>query len=80
MNEIKRTLLRKLVKHGYWGGRHTSLDNLPKGFPRHLHKEVKKTAKELVKEGLLLQKPTHYGTELSLNPKKNKEIKEQLKE
>lgn len=74
MNEIKRSLLRKLAKQEYWGGRYTSFDNLPKGFPKHLSKDVKKVAKELIKEGLLLRKPTGYGMEVSLNPKKHKEI------
>lgn len=74
MNEIKRSLLRKLAKREYWGGRHMSFDNLPKGFPKHLSKDVKKVAKELIKESILLRKPTSYGIEVSLNPKKHKEI------
>ncbi len=78
--DLKGILLRKLVKHGYWGSRHTSFDNLPKGFPTHLHKEVKKVAKELIKEGLLLKKPTHYGLEVSLNPKMLKKIRGCLEE
>jgi len=46
MNEIKRSLLRKLVKREYWDGRYTSFDNLPKGLPKHLSKDVKKVAKK----------------------------------
>ncbi len=76
MDDIRRSLLRKLVKHGYWGGRHTSFDNLPKGFPSHLQKDVKKVAKELIKEGILLKKLTSYGLEVSLNPRRNREIKD----
>ena len=76
MNEeiIKKTLLRKLVYMGKWGNSHTSFDNLPKGFPTHLRGDVKDIAKKLIKEKLLLSKPTSYGLEVSLNSRKKKEI------
>ena len=76
MNEeiIKKALLRKLVYMGKWGNSHTSFDNLPKGFPTHLRGDVKDIAKKLIKEKLLLSKPTSYGLEVSLNPKKKKEV------
>ena len=73
-DDIKTALLRKLAKHGWWGARHTSFDNLPKGFPKHLAKEVKEVAKELIKTGILVPKPTSYGLEVSLNPNKKQEI------
>jgi len=38
---------------------------------RGLAKEV---AEELIKEGLLLTKPTSYGLEVSLNPRRKDEI------
>ena len=57
-----------------WGNSHTSFDNLPKGFPTHLRGDVKDIAKKLIKEKLLLSKPTSYGLEVSLNPKKKKEV------
>ena len=75
--EIQKTLLRKLVYLGKWGGAHTSFDNLPKGFPKHVRGYVKNIAKELIKKKLLLlSKPTNYGLEVSLNPKKKQEIEE----
>lgn len=74
--EIQKSLLRKLVYLGKWGGSHTSFDNLPKGFPPHLRGEVKDVAKELIKKEFLLSKPTSYGVEVSLNPNKKKEIEE----
>lgn len=80
MEDIKRVLLRKLVKHGYWGGKHTSFNNLPKGFPNHLRKDVKRVAKELIKEGVLLKKPTNYGIEVSLNPRESTKIMKYLSE
>lgn len=78
MNEdiIAQTILRKLKYLGKWGGSHTSIDNLPKGFPKHIRGDVKDVAKELIKKNLLLAKPTSYGLEVSLNPEKKKEIEE----
>ena len=73
---IKGTLLRKLFYMGKWGKAHTSFDNLPKGFPKHLRGEVKNVANDLIKQQILLSKPTHYGLEVSLNPKKRKEIED----
>ena len=71
---IKKALVRKLFYMGKWGNSHTSFDNLPKGFPKHLRGIVKEVAKKLIKEQILLSKPTHYGLEVSLNPRKIKEI------
>ncbi len=75
-HEITAALLRKLVYLGKWGGSHTSIDNLPKGFPKEVRGTVKELAKELIKREFLLAKPTSYGLEVSLNPKKKKEIEE----
>jgi len=73
---IKKALLIKLMKRRCWGHKHTSYDNLPKGFPSHLAKDVKNIATELIKEGILLSHPTSYGVEVSLNPRMKKEIEE----
>lgn len=72
--EIKARLLYKLVRYKKWGASHTSFDNLHKGFKPHLAKQVNKTGKELIRKGLILQKPTSYGLEVSLNPRRKEEI------
>ncbi len=61
-----------------WLHKHTSIHNLPKGLSNELRasKEVRKAIDDLIKEQILLTKPTHYGLEVSLNPKKIKEIEE----
>jgi hypothetical protein len=76
--DIKRFILRKLVRHRIWMHKHTSIHNLPKGLPDYLRskKEVKKVIEDLLKNGFLLSKPTNYGLEVSLNIKKKKEIEE----
>ncbi len=78
--DIKRFILRKLVRHRMWTHKHTSIHNLPKGLPGYLRgrKEVRKIIDELLKKGVLLSKPTNYGLEVSLNISKKKEIEEIL--
>ncbi len=81
MNEkqiIKKFIIRKLYRKRMWLHKHTNINNLPKGLSNEIRhsKEVKKAIEELLKEQILLSKPTHYGLEISLNPKKLNEIEE----
>lgn len=78
--KIKAFILHKLSKHGYWGGRHTSFDNLQKGLPPHLRGEARNIGKELIRDSFLLAKPTSYGLEVSLNPSRRQEIEEFIDE
>lgn len=78
--QIKAAILLKLYKRGNWGGSHTAFDNLKKGFKaKELGKgglkRVNRMGRELIREGLLLAKPTHYGLQVSLNPRKNQAIR-----
>lgn len=61
-----------------WLHKHTNINNLPKGLSNELRvsKNVKRVIEELIKEQILLSKPTNYGLEVSLNPKRIKEIEE----
>jgi len=74
--KLRGVILHKLDRKGKWGPVHTNLDNLPKGLPSDLRSEAKAVAKELIKEGLILEKPTSYGVEVSLNLKRRAEIQE----
>ena len=80
MDGLEKAILHKLLRHGYVGGKHTALENIPKGFPRHLHKELMKTAEKLIKKGLITPKPTGYGVQVSLNPRKLAEIEEIIRD
>ncbi len=78
-DEIKATILFKLHKRGNWGGSHTAFDNIKKGFKdtelgKHATKRVDKLARELIRQGLIIQKPTHYGLQVSLNPRQSETI------
>ncbi len=78
-DEIKARILLKLAKRGKWGGAHTSFDNIQKGWNerdlgKHGTKRVQENTKDLIRGGFILSKPTHYGLEISLNPRKSSEI------
>ncbi len=73
-DEIKGKILHKLTRLGKFKHSHTSIDNLPKGFPKDMGDRVKEASKELIKEEILLTKPTNYGLEISINVKKKDEI------
>ena len=82
--QVKARILYRLALHGYYGGRHTAEENLYKGFkPQHLgaegHKRVSRLIKELIKEGILIKKPTSYGLHIRLNAAKSGEIEEFIK-
>jgi len=72
--EIKGKILHKLTRLGKFSHSHTSVDNLPKGFPPDIRGQVKEMAKELKKEGILFSKPTSYGEEVSINPAQKEKI------
>ena len=72
--EIKGKVLHKLTRLGKFFHSHTSINNLPKGFPPEIRGRVKDMAKELKKEGILFSKPTGYGEEVSINPAQKDKI------
>ena len=76
--QIKVVVLRKLVIHNIWGGKHTPFEFVQKGLPKELRGYAKEVAEELIKEGVLLSHPTSYGLQISLNPNKAEEIKKLL--
>jgi len=75
---LKGFVVKKLFQHGYIGGRHTDIENLKKGLPGHVRGDVKEAVKELIKEELLIPKPTSYGLHVSLNPLKREEMDKYL--
>ena len=77
---VRAKILFKLARRRNWGASHTAFDNLKKGFKPHEQGTVKKIAEDLIKENLLLRKPTQYGLHVSLNHNKAKEIKKIIKD
>jgi hypothetical protein len=54
LSTTEKAVLEKMLRHGYIGGKHTSEDNIPKGLPKHMHGEVKKALKKIVKAGYII--------------------------
>ncbi len=75
-DKIKATILYHLRRKKLIGNKHTHYDTIKKGFPSHLGKEIEKIAKELIKDGFIMTKPTSYGLQVSLNKEKIKEIED----
>ena len=71
---IKRVILRKLFRRRVIGGKHTAVEHLTKGLPKHEVGNAKEAVHELIKEGFILEKPTSYGLHVSLNPEKINDI------
>lgn len=78
--KIAKAILRKLYRDRRIGGRHTSVDHVPKGFPRDKAGDVKKTLKKLHTKGFVIFKPTNYGMQVSLNPSRVEEIEEIIRD
>ncbi|MBI3032278.1 hypothetical protein HYY69_02285 [Candidatus Woesearchaeota archaeon] len=72
--DLKSTILRKLYRRRIIGGKHTAFEHVMSGIPKHLTGQAKQTTEFLIKEGLILAKPTNYGLQISLNPEKIDEI------
>ncbi len=72
--EVRKRVLRKMTRHNYWGGKHTAFDDTPRGFPKELWKDVRMELEQLIREGMVVEKPTGYGLHVSLNVKMKAEI------
>jgi len=78
MLEIRKYIIKRLYRRGCWHNKHTAFENAYAGVPSHLKGEAKQTVKALIKESILLEKPTCYGLQVSPNPRKRKEIMQYL--
>ncbi len=72
--DLKKIILRKLFRRRIIGGKHTAIEHLTKGLPKHVIGEAKNAVDDLIKAGFILTKSTSYGLHVSLNPKKIDEI------
>ena len=77
---FRKIILRKLFRRRVIGGKHTAIEHLTKGLPKHVVGEAKNAVDDLIKEGLILSKSTSYGLQVSLNPEKIDEISRIIEE
>jgi hypothetical protein len=64
LTELQKEIVAKIYLSGYVGARQTMVDNVVKGFPKHLRGEVHKEMEKLMRRGWLLKHPTSYGRRL----------------
>jgi hypothetical protein len=74
MLELRKYIIKKLYRRACWHEKHTAFENTYSGVPSHLRGKAKQEVKELIKEGILLEKLTCYGLQVSLNSQKKEEI------
>lgn len=67
-------ILEKLYRNRVVGAKHISLEDLRTGCPSHERGNIEKNLKKLVKENLVLQHPTSYGTQYALNPQSIQDV------
>ncbi len=73
-DELKGLILFKLNRKGKWGHSHIPFDKITRFVPSHLRGTVKEITQQLIKDGLIISKPTFYGLEISLNNSRKSEI------
>lgn len=76
LNDYHIQIVRNLLHRRYFGKKHCHRET---ALGRLLHedgKQANKALDELIKNGLVLSHPTSYGNQVSLNPKRLKEIRE----
>ncbi|MBI1973588.1 hypothetical protein HYS54_02130 [Candidatus Micrarchaeota archaeon] len=83
--ELRARILYSLARHRKWGESHTAYEHLFRQFKTEALgkggvKRASKMADDLVREGFILKKPTHYGLQVSLNPKQSQEIKKIIRD
>jgi len=78
--KLRWWVLHKMIWHTWIGKKHTDINNIPKGQPKHLYRIIKNIIKDLKRENLILIKPTNYGIQISLNPKRLEEIIKYIEE
>ncbi len=77
---LDKVILRKLFRRRIIGAKHTAFEHVTAGIPKHFHGNAKDTAERLIKQGLILTKPTSYGLQISLNPERIEEIIELIED
>jgi hypothetical protein len=80
--EIQSAILHQLFRKQKWMANHMAYDKVKKwvvaGLKGKNGKETDKNMKQLIKEGLVIPKPTSYGLEISLNIESREEIMKRI--
>jgi hypothetical protein len=71
---IARRILQRLAGMGKWGGYHTEMAHLARGFPGHERAAALRIGELLLTAGLLLEKPSVGQRHVYLNPRRARDI------
>ncbi|MFQ6062340.1 MAG: hypothetical protein ACE5KT_06835 [Methanosarcinales archaeon] len=66
LNDVQKAILKDLLESGYIGKKHTPIEKVQKGFPKHLRGEVKKAVKKLIRMGCIREYPTSHGIDVTI--------------
>jgi hypothetical protein len=77
-DEIVYHVIYYLFNQHYIGKRHTNIENVARGVPKHDQGSCISVARDLLKQRLLIPKKTKHGFNISLNPRMIKEIRKIL--
>ena len=82
-DKIQSAILHQLFRKQKWMANHIAYDKVKKwvvaGLKGKNGKETDKNMKQLVKESLVIPKPTNYGLQISLNIEFREEIMKRIK-
>ncbi|MBS3062950.1 MAG: hypothetical protein J4203_03685 [Candidatus Diapherotrites archaeon] len=73
-SKLRWWILNKMVRKNLWGGKHLDYELIAHGLPKDQRKDVEEELDKLVKEGLIVPKPAHYGLQVSLNVHRKADI------
>ena len=73
-SELRWWILDKMVRKNLWGGKHLDYELISHGLPKDQYRDIEKELDKLVREGLVVKKPAHYGLQVSLNVRMKVEI------
>lgn len=83
-DEIQANILHQLFRKQKWMASHIAYDKIKKwvvvGLRGKNGKETDRNLRQLIKENLILAKPTSYGLQISLNIKYKEEILNRIKQ
>jgi len=71
---VARRILQRLAGMGKWGGYHTDVTHLKRGFASHDQDLAARVGESLLEAGLLLEKPSVGQRHVFLNPRRKSDI------
>jgi hypothetical protein len=74
-------IVLKKMRYNTWIGKKDKYEHtILSGFPKHVHKDLKKALKKLVKKGFVVSRPKPHGIKYGLNPRLIGEIDDIIEE